>query len=173
MTGSPEALLYLNEHLHTGHLRHASSELVKRLQDVVDFYMERVVHIEPIPENCLPPLIIRKALSPGNLKGSTKGKWSTTEECLRDLLIDLRIFKNPHIVDYKIDRTLSHLPEFHTTKEALLFLRATFGRLNYLLSDTAQQRLDSLKLGGYAYVESRVLNKAVFSGVYLVKPNYN
>lgn len=173
MAKSPETFLYLNEHLHTGRLRYASSELIKRLQDVVDFYMERVAHVEPIPEDCLPPLVIRKALSPGNLKGSTKGKWSTTEERLRDFLIDLRIFRNPNIVDYGIDRTLFHLPEFHTTGEALLFLRATFGRLSYLLSDNVRQRLDSLRFGGYAYVESRVLNKAVFSGVYLVKPNYN
>lgn len=173
MAGSPERILHLNEHLHTGHLRDASSELVKRMQDIVDFYMDRVSVVEPIPENCLPPLIIRKALSPGNLKRSTRGKWSTTEERLGDLLIDLRIFRNPNIVDYKIDRFLFRLPEFHTTKDALLFLRSTFGRLNYLLSDNIQQRLDSLRLGSYAYVESRVLNRAVFSGVYLVRPNYN
>lgn len=169
----PENLLYLNEHLHTGHLRYASSELIKRIQDIVDFYMDKVAHVDPIPENCLSPLIIRKALGPGNLREKTREGWITAEEYLAQLLINAGILKNPNLVDSRIDRDLRQLPEFHTTKGALVFLRSTFGRLHYLLSDSIQQRLDSLRFGGYTYIESRVLNRAIFTGVYLVKPNYN
>lgn len=106
MSRSPEGLLYLNEHLHTGHLRHASSELIKRVQGVVDFYMDKVAHVDPIPENCLPPLIIRKALSPGNLREKTREGWITAEEYLAQLLINAGILKEPNLVDSRIDRNL-------------------------------------------------------------------
>lgn len=173
MSGSPENSLYLNEHLHTGHLRHVSSELIKRAQDVVDFYIDEVTHVDPIPENCLSPLIIRKALSPGNLRKRTRESWITAEKHLARLLVNVRVLKNPVLADNKITRILLHLPEFHTTKEASVFLKSTFLRLDYLLSDRGQQRLDSLRFGGCAYVESRVLNLAIFTGIYLAKPNYN
>lgn len=95
MSRSPETLLYLNEHLHTGHLRHASSELIKRAQDVVDFYMDKVAHADPIPENCLSLLIIRKALSPGNLRERTRGGWITAEKYLAQLLVNIKSSERP------------------------------------------------------------------------------
>lgn len=173
MGRTPETFLYLREDLHTGQLRYAASELVKHSLGIVDFYLDEVRKIEPIPENCLPPLIIRGALSPGHLNGKLRSDWQRTETRLLELLKDTGIVNDPKETDNKIELWLRRVPFFENTREAAAHLRLTQERLSNLLSGKVQEKLDSLKQAGVSYIESRVLKLAIFNGIYLARPYYN
>lgn len=168
---SPE--IYLKENFHTGQLRHASIELTKYNLDIADFYSDQIRKIEPIPENCLPGLIIREALSPGHLKQTLRIRWEETEVKLMEFLRNLKFIQNPDATDKNIQKWFHHEPIFQTTREAKSFMEIMQRRLNLLLSEKTQKRLDAIKHAGYAYMESRVLKLAIFNGIYLARPYYN
>lgn len=169
---NPEAKLYLPRDLDTGRLRYASSELLKRNLDVVDFYMYMVSRITAIVGSRPAEKAIAVALNPNNLKEKPKNKWLETESKVAALLIHIGAMRNPGLTDTKIAESSRPIPSFDTAQDALQFLKLAFSRLSSLLSPEEVQRLDSLRQMGTAYAESRILNRAIFDGVYLVPPHF-
>ncbi len=172
MAANPEAKLYLPGNLDTGHLRYASSELIKRNLDVVDFYMHMVSRITAIVGNRPAEKAIAAALKPNNLKGKTKNKWFETESKVAALLIHIGAMRNPELTDIKIIEASRLVTSFDTAPNALQFLKLAFSRLFSLLSPEEIQRLGSLKRAGTAYAESRILRRTVFDSVYLIPPRF-
>lgn len=169
---NPEAKLYLPRDLDTGHLRYASSELLKWNLDVVDFYMYMVSRIVAIVGNRPAERAIAVALKPNNLREKPKDKWFETESKVAALLIHIGAMRNPELTDTKIIESSLPVPSFDTASGALQFLKRTFSRLSSLFSPEEVQRLGSLRQMGTAYAESRILRKAVFDRVYLVPPRF-
>lgn len=169
---NPEAKLYLTGDLDTGRLQYASSELLKWKLDVVDFYMNMVSRIVAIVGSRPAERAIAVALNPENLKERPRNKWFETEFKVAALLIHIGAMRNPGLTDTKIIESSRPVPSFDTAPEALQFLKRTFSRLSSLLSPEEVQRLGSLRQMGAAYAESRILNRAIFDGVYLVPPHF-
>lgn len=169
---NPEAKLYLTGDLDTSHLRYASSELVKRGLDVVDFYMYMVSRIAAIVGNHPAEKAVAVALKPENLKERPRNKWFETESKVAALLIHIGAIRNPELTDTKIAESSRPIPSFATAQDALQFLKLAFSRLSCLLSPEEVQRLGSLKRTGVAYTESRILRQAIFSGIYLTPPRF-
>lgn len=169
---NPEVKLYLTGDLDTGHLRHASSELLKWNLDVVDFYMYMVSRIVAIVGNRPAEKALVVALNPNNLKEKAKNKWFGTESKVAALLLYIGAMRNPGLTDTKIAEASRPIPPFNTAPEALQFLKLAFSRLYSLLSPEEVQRLGSLRRTGVAYAESRILRRAIFNSVYLVPPRF-
>lgn len=171
MACSPERILHLNEHLHTGHLRDASSELVKRMQDIVDFYGDRVSRVARVVGHHSAGRAIKEALNPNSLKEKAERKWTDREKQVTAILLAIKVMQDPHLVDFKLSEISTPVSPFEDAYKALEFLNLTFDRLESLLSDKPRG-LGTLGRTWNVYVESRLLKRAIFNGVYLIPPRF-
>lgn len=164
-----EALIYLGNNLNTKQLRSASYELNNWCLDVVDYCSFRVKQVDPRKPDMI-PLALRIATGSGNLPTKTRDRWQTAEERLFYLLRSVTKTSSPAKVALKLSELLQPIPPFRNYQEAFLFFDNTENRVLFLLSPEGQARLDSLKIVAASYIESLVLRRAVFEGVYLTKP---
>ncbi|HBL51749.1 MAG: hypothetical protein A3D24_00715 [Candidatus Blackburnbacteria bacterium RIFCSPHIGHO2_02_FULL_39_13] len=162
MLGSPE--VYLSPDLHTGHARTVGFELAKRNLDILDFYLYRIEKITRVsPANKHNPIFIRENLSQVDLSLRTRDQWESAEEKTLNILRKVGVETTPEKTDGNLEMTLEQTPPFLCTEDAKAFLSAAMNRINYLLSQECKDRLDTVRHAAYFYVESRLLNMAVFT----------
>lgn len=167
---SKEPIIYINEGCHTGQLQDASQELAHRTLQIIGRCVENIGLINRTTDPQVLPLKLRSATSDAALSSKTQRVWTNDEKWVARLAVMAGILSYPHRVDLRISEHLSPVSGFSTAAGAILFFSSEAERVRYLLSPQARQRLDSLKFSSFAYVESRVLRRAVFDGVYLTKP---
>lgn len=160
-------IIHITPDLHTGHiteaaldLTHTASQINERMVNFSKTHFSRITH--PTTINAL---MHAKALTP-----STKTNWDQREARLGRLLRAAKIIQGPWKVDSNIDNALLRV-NFQEPIDILLFLFRAQGRLDKLMDKDFFGKLDTLRFGAYAYVESRILRRAVFEGVYLTKPS--
>lgn len=166
-----EGLLYITDNLHTGNIRHASSELDKRTLDIAHECTYRVGQVAAMGEakGLVYPLRLRLAVSQGQLSLAERSKWERAEMNLFGVMKSAHVLESPSKVQMKLSEFLTESPQFYNATDALLFFEFARDRIANLLDTNKQKKLDSLKVASYSYVESLLLRRAIFEGVYLTK----
>ncbi len=150
--------IYLRPDLHTGHIAEASLDLLHTASQVTD----RAIDDARVD---FPNILNPKSLPPG-----MKGRWNQREKWVGRFLHMAKIIQDPWKVDLRLTEHLQRLCPLLEPTDILVFLRRAQKRINYFLTtDMPLENLGTLGLGTYAYVESRLLRKAMFDGVYLTK----
>lgn len=170
-------ILYLTEDLHTGFLNEASYELLETTLQVTKRLEDLVEEVEMIAPETHSQGIINGLITPTSLPDSVQQRWDRREVWVGRFLHTVKVISSPERADMKASSLLQQALPLEDVEAVENFLFATRERLNYLRGRRAIRRLGSLKLGAYSYVESRVLRKALFEGVYLTPspkiPNLN
>ncbi|RJP47744.1 MAG: hypothetical protein C4584_00070 [Armatimonadetes bacterium] len=115
------------------------------------------------------PSRLRLAASPGQISLSTRDKWDGAEGDLFKLLKAAHVLRSSHQLRIKLSEFLVESPQFNSVTEALLFFEFARDRITHLLDASIEKRLDCLRLASYSYIESSILRRAIFEGVYLTK----
>lgn len=163
--------LYISKDLHAKQARVAGHELAKRNLGLLDFYAYQIERIDRLsPSNTHNPILIRETLSQANLSLKTRSKLESAEEKLVQIMNRVGLETSPERTDTNIEKVMEKIPPFLNTENAMFFLVDITKRLNFLISEECSRKLDTIRHLAYVYVESRILNMAVFRGVYLVPP---
>lgn len=161
-------VLYINPNLHTGHIIEAAEELLdltleitRREETLLDKSAKIIGPASVTAETTLAVFRIP-------LPGRTERKWSRKENWVGNFLYSAKIIHSPERLDRRLKESLSSLdPDDPDTAERFLF--GSRERIKYLLEGLKKHRLDTLRYGAYAYIESRVLRMATTEGVFLTK----
>lgn len=158
----------------TGQLRDASCDLLFAACRVVDRCSELATGggVQPLPVTKYGTIIgvVREQPNYTRALGKSWRRWNQAEAWVGRMLYATKILDNPQLVDQTYHDSLRLPPRAFGSGMTTGFFEATKERLRLLLSDAVQKELDSLRLGCYAYLESRVLRKTVFEGVYRLEP---
>lgn len=168
-----EGLVYITDNLHTGNIRHASSELDKRTADIAHECTYRIGQVATIEggvaKGLLFPLRLRLAVSQGQLSLAERAKWEEAEMNLFGVLRTAHVLQSVSKVQMKLSEFLTQSPQFYNATDMLSFFEFARDRITNLLDPNTQKKLDSLRIASYSYVESLLLRRAIFEGVYLTK----
>lgn len=165
-----EIKIYLTKELHTEHLQEASRDLIMQNLKVTGKCVENLQLISPL----LSPEIVHdrviQMMNPHYITKKIVSKWTEDENWVSRMMVQARAMVYPEHADIKLSEHLYSIDRFTTMEAALGFLHTVEARLKHLLSMKAPQQLSFLGYGAFAYVESRVLRKAVFNRVFLTNP---
>lgn len=115
------------------------------------------------------PLRLRLAVSQGQLSLAERAKWEEAEMDLFKVLKAVHVLRSSEKVEMKLSEFLTQSPQFYNATDALLFFEFARDRIANLLDANTQKKLDSLRIASYSYIESLLLRRAIFEGVYLTK----
>jgi len=164
-------VVFITDHCHTGHLKAASYELNNRSRDIAEQCVYRIGQVDPVKSPKHISLNLRLAVSRGSLPEKDKEKWQGAEKELVKLMKTAHIMKSLIRAEMRLGEMLQEVPQFLSFQEAFLYFKSTSWRLDYLLSSQARQRLDSARLVSYSFLESWVLRRAIFEGIYFTQPS--
>lgn len=164
----PEQVIFYGKEYHTGHLREAAAELLDQDLMIVEACKTRVAQVNPAIEPFTTPTLLRLALSSQHVPEKAKRQWRKKESWVTRLLVDAHVIRYPHIAHMKLGEYMDGISLLPSIDEAQGFLTLRSRRLQYLLSERAQQ-LDALRLATHAFSENYVLRRAVDDGVYLMR----
>lgn len=159
--------LYIARGLHTGHIWEASLDLLHTSSQITGRAIDDVeTHFPNLQPGTMKGVLNSKSFPPG-----MRNRWSQREARMGRILHTAKVIQDPWKVDLGLIMHLQRIEMFQETIDILVFLRRAQKRIIYFLTtDMPLENLGTLGLGIYAYVESRLLRRAVFDGVYLTKP---
>lgn len=149
-------IIHITPDLHTGHITEASLDLLYTTSQVnrraIDGVKETFSDLS----------------SPRPLPPDIKDRWNKREAWVGRFLHTTRVIQDPWRVDLKLSEFLKR-NTFQEPIDIMLFFLRVQQRLDHLMEANTVDRLEILKLGAYAYVESRILRRALTEGVFLTQ----
>lgn len=164
-----EYKLFLNENVHTGQLREASSQLNWDTSNIVGHCLDEITDLTADASQNTETALRIRILKPDNLPPKKISRWKKDELTLFKLLRLTRKFATPEVVDDRIVTILDPLGIPRNTLDALVFFNTVSQRINYLLSDNCQRVISTMHLTGESILESRIIHQALYNRRYLVK----
>lgn len=149
-------IIHITPDLHTGHITEASLDLLHTTSQVNERAMDGVKET------------FSDLSSPKPLPPDIKDRWNKREAWVGRFLHTTRVIQDPWRVDLKLSEFLKR-DTFQEPIDIMLFFLRIQQRLNHLMKADTVDRLEILKFGAYAYVESRILRKALSEGVFLTQ----
>lgn len=164
-----EYKIYLGKSVHTGHIREASQGLSFDTLRVIDFYLDNIRDLEnnSIFQHTETALRLR-ILKPDNLPKKILTGWKRDEKWVVRLLNSARQFTFAEKIDDYLVKILEPNEMPKKSIDALVFFSTVKKRVNYLLSNNAQDKHPTLSLATNSLAESRILHQAIFNRRYLV-----
>lgn len=164
-----EGVLHLRGEWHTGFVREASFYLGLSTQRALEGVVPAIERLD----NQLDPFSatdqVRKTTSSDKLPASLRNKWDRDETWVYRFLNSMSSENTPGRVDRSLQEKMDEIPTFASTSEALQFFYLTGRRVNFLLKSLGDHIDDSVSLAKLAYIESRVLRRAM-DGQFLARP---
>src|SRR3989344_4958817 len=96
-------------------------------------------------------------------------RWLKSEDVVGSILRQVGINYKPITTRLKLAERLDQVPQLLTYQDVRGYFGYTKRRLLYLADQETQRRLGAVKHTAYSLVESVILKRAVFEGVYLTQ----
>lgn len=164
-----EAVVYINSDQHTGHIKDAARELTDRCGEVVERCLLGINQVDPIYVVPHIPFRLKIAVRLPELRQSEKEKWLKSEDVVGSILRQIGINYKPLTIMLKLAEHLDQVPQLLTYQDARGYFGYTKRRLLHLDDQETQRKLGTIRHAAYSLVESVVLKRAVFEGVYLTQ----
>lgn len=149
-------IIHITPDLHTGHITEASLDLLHTTSQVNGRAIDSVKET------------FSDLSSPRLLPSDIKDRWNKREAWVGRFLHTTRIIQDPWRVDLKLSEFLQR-DTFQEPIDIMLFFLRVQQRLNHLMKANTVDKLEILKFGAYAYIESRLLRRALTEGVFLTR----
>jgi len=166
----PEIKIYFTEDFHTEHLQEASRDLIMKNFQVIDKCVENLQLLSPKLDSEVVHTRVKQYIDPFYVPARIHSEWNKKENWVSRMLVKAKALSYPEHVDSKLGEHLQSIDQFFAVDAALGFFYTAESRLKALLTMKAPHQLSFTGYGAYAYVESRILRKAIFNGVYLTSP---
>ncbi len=161
-------IIYLTPNLHTGHIVEASYALLDislQITKRMEILLEGLAMIDP---DYISAEITQAVLKPTSLPDKIQKVWEHQEWWVSSFLLTARVIRDPKDLDLRLGKLLPTLdPQDPDTAERFLF--GSRERMDFLLSNRGRTTLDTLNYGTHAFIESRVLRRALNEGVFLTQ----
>lgn len=162
-----EIKIYLTNDFHREHLQEASRDLLEQNLVVIDRCRENLEMLSPKLSADIVQTRVRQLVDPYYVSKKVIANWNKREGWVSRMLVKAKAMSYPEHTDSKLGEQLHSINTFTATSAALGFFDTTEARLKTLLRMQAPQQLSFLGYGSFAFVESRILRKAVYNGVFL------
>lgn len=164
-----EYIIYFEHATSTKDMRDAGTEALDWDLRVIDTLAESLLDNRVPFHQAYADSRVKLMLHDSKLSYTMRRGWKNAKFSLVRVMGRVHLLHSLEATDRRIAEFMSS-EEIRSTQEALDFLNNTRKRINYLASPEGQKKLDSFKWSGLAYVETRVLERAVYDKHFLVKP---
>lgn len=165
----PEAIVYVNNSFHTGLVREATYELLEGGLRVVDICVDTVGQLKEIlGVREVSPAVLNRLLTPTNMPVTARKKWRVSEKWVGRFLTDAKL--NPEVgVPVLPKKDLAEpIPLTETIRLADYFFQSRRDQMKILFNDKGFSNLNSLIWARQAYLESRMLRRAIYEGYLII-----
>ena len=161
--------MYINPDQHTGHIKDAARELTDRCGDIVERCLLGIDQVDPTYAVPHIPLRLKIAVRLPELRQSERDGWLRSEDVVGLILRQVGIHYKPFTTKLNLAERLDQVPQLITYQDAWGYFGYTKRRLLHLADQETQRQLGTVKHAAYSLVESVILKRAVFEGVYLTQ----